>query len=121
MYKLVVMSVAVALLGASTSSFAQPQSYFNIHPVSIIQRQDATPVARYGGIEQQGIATPSAASPALTGFLPPGPAAGAQTAAVLSNAAPLIGGGSVSTAVVCAIACLSATTTTTTTSTRVAP
>ncbi|HEX4079872.1 MAG TPA: hypothetical protein VHX61_13475 [Rhizomicrobium sp.] len=112
--------LAVALTGA-LPSFAQEQNGPNAHPEPILEGQSTTPAAPSGGVNQQGIATPTAVPAPPPGPLPPGPPAGDERAAYLSDNALIAGGVAVTAIVVCAIACFSNSSSTTTSTTVVHP
>ncbi|MGH6890122.1 MAG: hypothetical protein ACREHF_13160 [Rhizomicrobium sp.] len=111
-------AVFAAAVIASAPSFAQQESGPNGHPQPIVQGQSTTPIAPPGGIDQAGVATPNAAGPATaTQPLQPGPPAGPDRAATLSNADLITAGVAITALVVCAIACLSNSSATTTSTT----
>lgn len=113
-------AILVAALFAGAPSFAQQESGPNGHPEPILQGQTTTPVAPPGGIDQAGVATPSAVPSAeATEPLTPGPAAGPARAAALSSVAFIGMGVAVSAAIVCALACFSNSSTTTTSTTPI--
>jgi hypothetical protein len=115
----VAASLAAVLLGATGSASAQLQASPDTHPAPIVQGQNDTPVAPPGGIDQQGMATPTAAAPPPSGALQPGAPAGDERAADLSKGDLVAAGVAVTAAVVCAVACFSNSTSTTTSTTVV--
>ncbi|HEY3777075.1 MAG TPA: hypothetical protein VGL35_03380 [Rhizomicrobium sp.] len=111
--------LTVALFG-SAPSFAQLESGPNGHSQPILQGESTTPEAPRGGIDQAGVATPPAVPAAdASNPLQPGPPAGYNRAATLSNADLIAGGVAVTAIIVCAIACFSSSSSTTTSTTAV--
>jgi hypothetical protein len=117
--RIVFTAILAGILFAGAPSLAQQeQGAANVHPQPILQGQSTTPAAPAGGIDQAGVATPPAQfSIAAAAPLPPGPPAGEQRAAELSNVDMIAGGAAITAIIVCAIACFSSSSTSTTSTT----
>lgn len=111
---LLALTAVVALAaGTMSTSLAQettagPAS----HPLPLVGGQTATPPQ--GTVPSAMSEQPARVSPVPPGPLQPGPPAGVQGAATLSNAVLVTGGVAVTGAVVCALTCYSSSTSTTT-------
>jgi hypothetical protein len=111
--------LAVALI-ASAPSFAQQESGPTVRPQPVLQGQSTMPEAPPDGIDQAGAASTSAVpAPEASNPLHPGPPAGYNRAATLSDVDLIAGGVAVTAIIVCAIACFSRSSSTTTSTTAV--